>query len=98
MFAVETGAVNVTEQLRELERLADELGVRVSYEPMVSSAAGLCRVRGEYRLIIDRRVKPSERVNLLCDALGRFETTDLEMPEPLRRRLSRSAGARPNRP
>ena len=66
--------MKVAEQLRELERVADALGVKVSYEPMtglVSGAGGLCRVKGQYRVIIDRRLKPAERTTLLADALRR---------------------------
>lgn len=79
--------MKIAEQLRELEGVAEALGVRVSYEPMTglaSGAGGLCRVRGEYRVIIDRRLRPPERVTLLADALGRFDTTAVEMPAALR--------------
>ena len=87
--------MKVAEQLRELERVAEELDIRVSYEPMtglVSGAGGLCRVKGEYRVIIDRRLRPPERVTLLADALGRFDTATLEMPAALRNLLG---GAEP---
>jgi len=87
--------MKVSEQLRELERVAEELGVRVSYEPMtglVSGAGGLCRVKGEYRVIIDRRLRPPERVTLLADALGRFDTAGIEMPAAVRSILGGSAG------
>ena len=63
------------QQLEELERVAQELHVRVCYEPMaglVQGTGGLCKVRGEYRVIIDRRLKPSERVSILADALRRL--------------------------
>jgi hypothetical protein len=63
------------QQLEELERVAQELQVRVCYEPMaglVQGTGGLCKVRGEYRVIIDRRLKPSERVSILADALRRL--------------------------
>jgi hypothetical protein len=88
--------MKVSEQLRELERVADELGIRVSFEPMtglVSGAGGLCRVKGEYRVIIDRRLRPPERVRLLADALGRFDTSAVEMPASIRSVLSGGAGS-----
>ncbi len=86
--------MKVAEQLRELERIASELKIRVSYEPMgglVSGSGGLCRVRGEYRVIIDRRIKPSERISLLADALSRFETDEIEMPTAARNLLGGGA-------
>lgn len=93
--------MKVSEQLRELERVAEALRVRVSYEPMtglVSGAGGLCRVKGEYRVIIDRRLRPPERVRLLADALGRFDTTHIEMPAAVRAVLGGGAGNEPNEP
>ena len=93
--------MKVSEQLRELERVAEVLRVRVSYEPMtgvVSGAGGLCRVKGEYRVIIDRRLRPPERVRLLADALGRFDTRGIEMPSAVRGVLSGGAGNEPGEP
>lgn len=74
--------MKVQQQLEVLERLAEALDVRVSYEPMaglVQGTGGLCRVRGEYRIIIDRRLKPPERVQIMVDALRRFDTHHLEL-------------------
>ena len=89
--------MKVQEQLEALERLAESLSVRVSYEPMaglVQRTGGLCRVRGELRVIIDRRLKPPERVQILVDALQRFDTSDHELEPELRALLgpSRAAG------
>ena len=70
--------MKVQEQLEALERLAESLSIRVSYEPMaglVQGIGGLCRVRGELRVIIDRRLKPPERVQILLDALRRVDTS-----------------------
>ncbi len=83
--------MKVQEQLDALERLAQSLSVRVSYEPMaglVQRTGGLCRVRGEYRVIIDRRLKPGDRVSILVDALRRLDLTGVtiepELVEQLR--------------
>lgn len=85
------------QQLEALERLAEALSVRVSYEPMtglVQGTGGLCRVRGEYRIIIDRRLKPPERVQILVDALRRFDTRHLAVEPELQPLLTptRAAG------
>ena len=58
--------MNEQQQLTELEELASGLSVRVCYEPMaglVQGVGGLCRVRGEYRVIIDRRLKSAVAVS-----------------------------------
>jgi len=83
--------MKVQQQLEALERLADALGVRVSYEPMtglVQGTGGLCRVRGQYRIIIDRRLKPPERVQILLDALRRFDTHHVEVEPEIQQLLT----------
>jgi hypothetical protein len=84
-------AMKVQQQLEALERLAEALSVRVSYEPMtglVQGTGGLCRVRGQYRIIIDRRLKPPERVQILLDALRRFDTHPLDLEPELQQLLT----------
>jgi hypothetical protein len=58
--------------LELLEAAAEQLKVRVSYEPLQTSVVhgGLCRVKGEYRIIIDKRASAEERVTTLATALG----------------------------
>jgi hypothetical protein len=58
--------------LAELERAADRRGVRVSYEALQASlgAGGLCRVKGQLRLIIDKRASTSDRVAMLAQAIA----------------------------
>lgn len=69
-----------TDMLAELEVVAQSLHVRVSYEAIASSMlrGGLCKVKGQYRVIIDKRLTPEERVNTLAESLARFEWTGLE--------------------
>lgn len=83
--------MKVQQQLEALERLAEALSVRVSYEPMaglVQGTGGLCRVRGQARIIIDRRLKPPERVQILLDALRRFDTSAVSVPDELQQLLT----------
>jgi hypothetical protein len=77
----------VQRQLEALEELAVRLQVVVSYEAMggvVAGSGGLCRVRGEYRIIIDRRLKASDRVQILSDALRRFDLARVELGDEVR--------------
>jgi hypothetical protein len=57
--------------LELLETAAEQLKVRVSYEPLQTSVVhgGLCRVKGEYRIIVDKRASAEERVTTLAGAL-----------------------------
>lgn len=58
--------------LELLESAAEQLKVRVSYESLQTSVVhgGLCRVKGEYRIIVDKRASAEERVTTLATALA----------------------------
>jgi hypothetical protein len=60
--------------LEHLEQAADRLGIRVSYEQLQSSVVtgGLCKVKGAYRIIIDKRATSEERLTTLASALAAF--------------------------
>jgi hypothetical protein len=60
--------------LELLESAAAQLKVRVSYEPLQTSVihGGLCRVKGEYRIIVDKRATAEERVTTLATALAKL--------------------------
>jgi len=83
--------------LELLEATAAQLAVKVSYEPLSASVGmgGLCRVKGEYRVIIDKRATSSERVATLATALSTFETTELELPPQVRDVLRFHEGSGP---
>lgn len=85
--------MNAQQQLQELERVAESLAIKVCYEPMsglVQGTGGLCRLRGEYRIIIDKKLRAPERVNILADALRRFDLAGVEMGPALRHLLVRT--------
>jgi hypothetical protein len=58
--------------LEMLEAAAEQLHVRVSYEQLQTSVVhgGLCRVKGEHRIIVDKRASAEERVTTLATALA----------------------------
>lgn len=66
--------------LELLETAAEQLKVRVSYEPLQTSVVhgGLCRVKGEYRIIVDKRASAEERVTTLATALAKV----MKLPQP----------------
>lgn len=78
--------MKIEQVLEHLEHAAQALAVRVSYEPLQSAMGfgGLCRVRGEYRIIIDKRATVSERVTTLARGLARVGTEALELPSAVR--------------
>lgn len=78
--------MKLDETLRLLEEVAQKKSIKVSYEALGGElgAGGLCKVKGEYRLIVDKRATPSERVAMLAEALSRFPLEDIFMAPELR--------------
>lgn len=75
--------------LELLETAAEQLHIRVSYESLQSGFVagghgGLCKVKGEFRCIIDKRATAEERVVTLATALARFDTSELELSDKVR--------------
>ena len=78
--------------LELLESAAGRLTVRVSYEPLQTSVVhgGLCRVKGEYRIIVDKRASAEERVTTLATAIAQVakltqqEAVLLQLPPKVR--------------
>src|SRR5437763_3732259 len=83
-----------------LEQAATQLGVQVRYESMtgeVSGAGGLCKVKGEWWLIIDRKVPPAERAATLTSALAQLDTDAIYLAPEVRNAIAaaRAANQRP---
>src|SRR5262245_66467299 len=76
------------EQMTEtLEQAAAQLGVQVRYDTMTGDAAGgggLCKVKGVWCVIMDRKMPPAERAAMLIDALAGFDTDAVFLPPQLR--------------
>jgi hypothetical protein len=72
--------------LQQLEGAAENLAVQVSYEPLSASVGhgGLCRVKGKYRVIIDKRASVHERLATLAQSLSQLDTSGLELSAPVR--------------
>jgi hypothetical protein len=80
------------EQITEaLEQAASQLGVQVRYETMTGDAAGgggLCKLRGTWCVIMDRKTPPADRAATLIEALAGFDTDGLFLPPQVREALA----------
>jgi hypothetical protein len=82
----------------ELKEVARRLGVRVREEILLREVgyrvrSGGCRVRGEDVVFLDRHLPPSERLQVLVDALAGRDLEAIYVSPELRRLLDRRAGA-----
>jgi hypothetical protein len=74
----------------QLETVARRLGVRVrfeSFEPGAFRRGGLCRVRGETRIVIDARAPLIEQVATLEEALRKLDLEAIFVPPFVRARI-----------
>jgi hypothetical protein len=80
------------EQIVEaLEQAASQLAVQVRYETMTGDASGsggLCKIRGNWCVIMDRKTPPAERAATLIDALTGFDTDSVFLPPRVRETLA----------
>ncbi len=81
-----------------LEEAAGRLDITIKYEGLaasgVSGTGGLCKVRGQWWLIVDKKATPSERVAILVDALAGFETGALALSDKVEELLSARRAAK----
>lgn len=89
--------MKVADQLAELEQVAEKKQIRVSYENIGGElgAGGLCKVKGAWRVIIDRRATDGDKVTVLAQALAQFALDDVFMSEETRGLIGRS-GKKPS--
>ena len=84
------------EQMTEaLEQAAAQLGVQVRYDTMTGDSAGgggLCKVKGTWCVIIDRKTPPAERAAMLIEALVGFDTDSVFLPPQLRDAIAAKRG------
>jgi hypothetical protein len=73
--------------LSDLEHVAKALSVKVSYDDLKTSKGGSCRVMETRRIIINKHLQTSEKINLLARELGNFDLTGVEIPVNVRKKI-----------
>jgi hypothetical protein len=85
--------------LELLENAAEQLSVKISYETLQTSIVqnglrgGLCRVKGEHRIIVDKRATSEEKLTTVATALATFDTSELELSPKVREVLRMHEGS-----
>ena len=79
--------------LSALEHLADQLEIPVAYAAIATEElaghGGLCVLRGERRIIIERGLGVREKVRLLATGLGEFDLENVYIPPQVREVIER---------
>ena len=78
--------------LDQLEELARTLEIQVRYESIKEEASffagGLCRVKGEYILIVNSDAHLKDKIDTLTKALKNFDLSEIYIRPALREFLS----------
>ncbi|HPQ44327.1 MAG TPA: hypothetical protein PKZ42_08865 [Syntrophales bacterium] len=75
-----------------LEELADRLDVPIRYEALddeLTSPGGLCRVQGNFVLIINSKATADEKIRIMIEALRKFDLDDIYIRPALRELLEK---------
>jgi hypothetical protein len=73
--------------LADLESIATLLSIRVTYDDLKTSKGGSCRVMETRRIIINKHLQNSEKINLLARELGNFDLSGLDIPAAVRKKI-----------
>lgn len=73
--------------LQECEALAEKLGVRVTRVDLAGRRGGLCTLRGERRMILDKRLDVKSQIELFCRAFARLPIEEIYVVPGLRDRI-----------
>ena len=78
----------------QLEELANTLGIAIRHENInvenSPGMGGLCRIKGEYVLILHSRLTVREKIRLVTGALRQFDLDDIYVKPALRALLEES--------
>ncbi len=80
--------------LADLENIAKALSIKVSYDDLKTSKGGSCRVMESRRIIINKHLQNSEKINLLAKELGGFDMSGLDVPDQVRKKIEQESGDR----
>ncbi len=79
--------------LEQLEELAEKLSIKLQYEDLKKSGiklrGGSCRVEEENRIIIDKRLKVNEKVEILANELSKLNLDDVFIPPRIKSLLGK---------
>lgn len=80
--------------LTDLEQIAQALSIKVSYDDLKTSKGGSCRVMETRRIIINKHLMNSEKINLLARELGNFDLNGLDIPDRVRKKIEQESASR----
>lgn len=77
--------------VQALESAAAQLNITVRYDTLapggVLNGGGLCRLRGQWTVIVDKKAAPADKASVLIEALAAFDIEPLDLPKAVKQNL-----------
>lgn len=73
--------------LADLERVAESLAIKISYDDIKTSRGGSCRVMESRRIIINKHLPAGEKIALLARELSGFDLTGVDVPDRVKKKI-----------
>ncbi len=80
--------------LADLENTAKALSIKLTYDDLKTSKGGSCRVMETRRIIINKHLQISEKINLLARELGGFDLSGIDIPDKIRKKIEEESQER----
>lgn len=91
--------MNETTLLQNLETIAEKVNLTVSYQNLrklsIYSKGGLYRLKDDQVVLIETSLTLSEKIDILAEALSRFDIEDISMPPLVRKIITGKKSAGP---
>lgn len=86
-----------SEILHKLEDFAEKCNISISTVNLKKDSyctkSGLCKVKGEYRVILDKQLHLSEKIDVLIDAFQQLDVATESLHPTIQRLIEKRGGA-----
>ncbi len=83
--------INLARRLEDLHTAANKLNIEVVFsdlaDPEFPANSGLCKIKGRDIVILDRALPSAQQIEVLLDALKRFDLDTIYLADWIRDRL-----------
>lgn len=86
--------MDIHAQLEDLKSVAAKCSIEIEFSNLadeeLSIQSGLCKVKGNSLIILDKKLDPEEQANVILKALESFDLETIYVPSWIRERLEKS--------
>ena len=81
--------------LQQLEEIAERLSIRITYDSLkegsINTRGGLCKVSGDYRILVDKRLTAKEKIDVIAISISKFDISQFYVPPEIRDIIANSS-------